>query len=562
MGEVVHGIDQEVMSQGVPPEEGPGPGQPIYPGFRPGRETSDGLVIDRDVAVQMRDGVTIYVDLYRPEGVEEPLPAIMLWSAYGKHHRWWPQPAVPGEVDLDSLSEHCVFECPDPARWCPEGYAFVVPDPRGICGSEGEVSVWSPQEREDSHDTIEWIAEQSWCTGKVGMAGASYYGWSQWHAGVERPPHLAALLPYDGASDPYRDFAFHGGIPNMHFMTLFSGAVRMSNNRAEELLKGVNVHPLLDEYWESKRPALEQIDVPTYVVSSFADHGVHTRGTIEGFRRIGSEHKWLELHGQKKWSRLYSEKSLERQLAFFDRFLHDTPNEVDSWPLVRLEVREHGTTTQPVRAESEWPLARTEYVPLYLDAQTATASTEVVEDESSVTYDATATEITAMFTHTFAEATELTGYAKLRLWVSADGSDDMDLFVAMQKLDTSGQVVNFPFFSMHDDGQVALGWQRVSHRELDEELSTPQQPVHTHRREERLSPGEIVPVEIELWPSSTAFGAGEQLRVLVKGTDIQYYELPKLAAAHPETRNAGHHTIHTGGRCDSHLLVPVIPSVV
>lgn len=169
---------------------------------------------------------------------------------------------------------------------------------------------------------------------------------------------------------------------------------------------------------------------------------------------------------------------------------------------------------------------------------------EPVARESSLAYDAESQEVTAAFSHTFAEDTEITGYTSLTLWVSAEGSDDADLFVAVQKLNDVGEVVK----------------QRVSHRELDEQHSAPQQPVHTHRREQRLEPGEIVPVEIELWPSSTLFRARESLRVIVKGTDIQSYAREVFVAGHHSDRNKGRHVIHTGGRYDSRLLIPVIPS--
>jgi hypothetical protein len=73
-----------------------------------------------------------------------------------------------------------------------------------------------------------------------------------------------------------------------------------------------------------------------------------------------------------------------------------------------------------------------------------------------------------------------------RLWVEADGSDDMDLFVALQKLDADGNLVGFTFYAFYENGPIALGWQRVSHRALDPSLSTPERPIHLHTREERL----------------------------------------------------------------------------
>ena len=150
---------------------------------------------------------------------------------------------------------------------------------------------------------------------------------------------------------------------------------------------------------------------------------------------------------------------------------------------------------------------------------------------------------------------------KLELWVEAEGSDDMDLFVAIEKIDRAGYIVPFAFFGNHDDGPVALGWLRVSHRELDEEKSTPYQPFHRHRQEIKLMSGEIVPVEIEIWPSSTLFDRGERLRVLVQGNDIHSYPEERHTNRHTDTVNRGRHIIHTGGKYDSHLLVPVIPAL-
>ena len=98
-------------------------------------------------------------------------------------------------------------------------------------------------------------------------------------------------------------------------------------------------------------------------------------------------------------------------------------------------------------------------------------------------------------------------------------------------------------------------------QELDLARSRPEQPFHPHAREERLRPGEPVAVEIEIWPSATLFRAGQQLRVVVQGSDIADRGVPNAPfARHEQTHNQGVHIIHTGGPYDSHLLVPVIPA--
>ena len=109
-------------------------------------------------------------------------------------------------------------------------------------------------------------------------------------------------------------------------------------------------HPYYDEYWQGKVADLAAIDVPAYVVASWTDHGLHTRGTLEAFRRMASPHKWLEVHGREKWAYFYAPGSVARQTAFFDRFLKDQPNQVDTWPPVRLDPRTRQHRKPPERA--------------------------------------------------------------------------------------------------------------------------------------------------------------------------------------------------------------------
>jgi hypothetical protein len=87
--------------------------------------------------------------------------------------------------------------------------------------------------------------------------------------------------------------------------------------------------------------------------------------------------------------------------------------------------------------------------------------------------------------------------------------------------------------------------------------STPHQPFLANTSEERLSPGQIVPVEIPIWPTGMFWHAGEQLRVVVAGYNLKGPMFPGMPLA--PTRNKGEHIIHTGGEYDSHLLVPMIP---
>jgi predicted acyl esterase len=546
-----------IMREGVDPSTAPH--KPPLPPRAYARWEEEGLLIERNVEVPLRDGVKILVDIYRPADKSEAgLPILLGWSPYGKHGlsaSLWP----PAGVEPGWMSRFTAFEAPDPMFWCQRGYAVVFADPRGAWLSEGDLRHNGIGEGEDCYDCIEFLAALPWSNAKVGMTGVSYLAAIQYLVASLKPPHLAALNPWEGFSDWYREFAYHGGIRETGFVPRGSDNLRFSLGRTEDTNANVMAHPLHDAFWRSKEIDLEAIDVPAYVVASWSDQGLHTRGTIEAWRRMSSPEKWLEIHGEKKWANYYKPESRAKQAAFFDHFLKGLDSGVEAWPPVSIEVRESAQLSQ-VRAESDWPLARTEYRALYLDASTGALRDSPGAAEAAVRYDPQSEAGEALFDYRFDTDTELTGYMKLKLWVEAEGAEDMDLFVAVQKLDAQGAPVGFHFYAFYDNGPVALGWLRASHRALDEGRSTPWQPVHRHDREDRLRPGEIVPVEIELWPSSTRFRAGESLRVVVKGMDIYRDALPNLPfARHEDLRNQGVHVIHAGGRYDSHLLVPVIP---
>jgi predicted acyl esterase len=214
------------------------------------------------------------------------------------------------------------------------------------------------------------------------------------------------------------------------------------------------------------------------------------------------------------------------------------------------------------RTASDWPVPETRYEKLHLDVATGTLSKIPPERASAITYstDAGAEPHRATFDHRFAEATDLVGHMKLAVTLSADDAEDMDVFVAVQKLDADGNIVPFAYYAQFEDGPVALGWLRASHRELDPERSTPHQPVLLHRRAQPMPKGEPVPLEIEIWPSGTRFEKGEVLRLVIQGRDIYDYPKPSVYARHENLVNAGRHTIHTGSGREGFLLVPVVPT--
>jgi hypothetical protein len=536
------------------------PDQGGCPKLNPRTERAAGMSIEYDREVRMRDGARIYIDLYRPQ-TEGQYPVLLAWGPYGKFGRVKYSQLGNTGLDDEDFNVYTKFEAADPIYWCRHGYIIINADQRGAWHSEGDLTFMSPQEVDDCYDLIEWAGTQVWSNGKVGMQGVSYLAWSQWKVAAARPPHLAAINPWEGVSDFYREFATHGGIPETSFGPMWQNSVRFSTTRVEDFVEMERRHPLFDAYWRSKNAELSKITVPAFVVASWTDHGLHNRGTLEGFRTIASKDKWLIVHGRKKWWHFYQKENVEKQRQFFNRFLKGIDNHVKDWPKVTLEIREKyyvGAT----RTEKEWPLARTKYSKLFLNARSGKLSNSPCKKPAQTGYsvrDLQDKTQNARFEYRFGRKTELTGYMKLKLWVEADGSDDMDIFVALEKIDRTGYLVPFPFFGNHDDGPVALGWLRVSHRELDKEKSTPYQPYHKHEKELKLRPGEVVPIEIEIWPSSTLFERGETLRLVVQGSDIYAYPEEMHTNTHTASVNKGRHVIYAGGKHDSHLLVPVIP---
>jgi predicted acyl esterase len=514
------------------------------------------MIIERDVAVRLSDGVTLYVDVFRPASGAAAAP-IIGWGPYGKHgHTRYAQIFPTSGVDQSAQSSYTAFEALDPAWWVPHGYAIVNPDPRGTWHSEGRATYLSPEETRDCCELIEWAGTQPWSSGKVGLSGVSYLACIQWLAAALNPPHLAAINPWEGWSDIYREVVRHGGIPETCFWRYLPARWGHSVTEVEDLAAETSEYPFFDQLWASKAAQPERITVPAFVVASWSDQGLHTRGTLEGFRRLASPHKWLEVHGRKKWAYFYSSGPRERLRQFFDQFLLGREHGVLSWPCVRFELRE-SVGVGEMQPAAAWPLPDTRYEPLYLNPEHASLEREPLSRASEVSYDSASGHAT--FDVRFATRTDLVGHMKLRLWV-LPCSADMDVFVAVQKLDRHGQLVPFMFWAQYDDGPVALGWLRASHRELDPEKSTPWQPVLRHLRALPLTPGEPTCLEIEIWPSGTRFEAQEGLRLLVQGRDVYDYPAALMADRHQETVNAGAHRVLGGGRYDSHLLVPVIPA--
>lgn len=539
------------------------------------------IVVDQDVSVKLRDGAVLYADVYRPSG-DEPVPVILVYTPYCKRGGWWNENfnATRFGVPPSDLSGLQAFESPDPGYWCNHGYAIAVVDAAGTSHSGGDEMFMGTASGRNVYDAIEWMAGQPWCTGKVGMAGNSQLGMIQWAAAALQPPHLAAIAPWEGVTDLYREVAVRGGIPDTKFHEKDIATFIHGENQTEDVPFMAHREPLMSRYWADKRPALDRIAVPAYVVASWTSP-LHCHGTLQGFREMSSPHKWLRVHNDQEWLDLADSANVEDLRRFFDRFLKGVENDWERTPRVRLSVLDPGGTDIVGRPEKGWPLERQTWRTLFLDAAGGPLADARPATEAVAEYAGDDLQSSIRFSLVADTDFEIAGYLNLHLWVEAPDAGDMDLFAALYKESADGRRLHHITLrapgarafvqSLEQDGKLPatlsytgpVGRLRVSHRALDPERSTPSEPFLSHASEQLPSPGECVPVELSLWPTAMLVHAGERLVVEIAGHPVgplanEAHTLPG-GDLHMPTRNRGRHRVRTGGRYDSHLLLPVAP---
>ncbi|MCD6518835.1 MAG: CocE/NonD family hydrolase [Anaerolineae bacterium] len=362
------------------------------------------VIVERDVAVPMRDGVILRANVYRPDE-EGRFPVLLQRTPYGK--------------DASNV-DFCVLSA---AR----GYAVVVQDTRGRWASEG-VHYPLRYEFDDGYDTVEWAASQPWANGKVGMWGGSYVGWTQWTAAFAKPPSLVTIFPMVTFTDAYTDVAYPGGalaegiIVSWGLAAVASMVIQRMEDEEEkaqlleelaDALDGLATGetfralplsrvPLLeredmgrgfqdfikhlskDAFWDEMdvRSHIEKIAIPVYHLGGWYD--IFVGGTLASYQamreRAGSEKArrgqklimgpWLHgplsgVVGEVDFGVRASDTYVlpyEIMWRWFDYWLKGVDNGIMDEPPVRIFVMGQNRW----RTENEWPLARTAYTPYYL----------------------------------------------------------------------------------------------------------------------------------------------------------------------------------------------------
>jgi uncharacterized protein len=573
-------------------------------------EVRDGMRIDWDVPIAMDDGIVLRADVFRPI-TDGRYPAILSYGPYAKGlafqdgypSAWQRMAEKHPDVTAGSSNLYQSWEVVDPEKWVPHDYACVRVDSRGCGCSPGFIDHFSPRETKDFYDCIAWAGVQPWSSGKVGLNGISYYGINQWHVASLQPPHLAAMCIWEGAADWYRDMTHHGGIVctfwenwyDMQVKTVQYGAgergkrsrvhgqlvcgpeilsdAELARNRSDFGTEIV-AHPLDDAYHRARSPVWSKVTVPFLSAANWGGQPLHPRGNFEGFVRAASKHKWLEVHGIEHWTHFYTDYGRELQLRFFDYFLHGKGNGFDKQPPVQLQVRHVDRFVE--RTEKEWPLRRTQWTRFYLDPASGALGKTAPKKKTVVNFEAMGDGVTFV-TPPLEHETEITGPSALKLFVSSSTSD-ADIFAVLRVFSPDLKEIVFQG-AIDPHAPIGQGWLRASHRALDKKLSKPYRPYHSHTKRAPLKPGQVVPLDIEIWPTSIVVPEGHRIALTIRGRDYVYpgasggklsnfkNELTGCGPfLHDDIRDrpleifGGVTGLHFGGVSRPYLLLPIIPA--
>jgi len=579
--------------------------------MRETNEIRDSMRIDWDIPIIMDDGLVLRADIFRP--VADGAYPVLL--SYGPYARWlafedgyktaWDIMVreYPDTV-AGSTNKYQSWELVDPEKFVPDGYAILRIDSRGAGRSPGFIDPFCSRETQDLYQCIEWAGVQPWSNGRVGLAGISYYAINQWQVATLQPPHLAAMCVWEGAADWYRDMTHHGGMVSTFWTNWYDMQVKtvqhgLGENGPRSRMTGEWVcgpetltenelaaqrcafgdiicdHPLDDAYHRERSPDWSKITQPLLSCGNWGGAALHLRGNVEGYTQAASQHKWLELHGGHHWTGFYTDYGVALQKRFFDYFLKGEDTGWSKQPAVQLQIR-HADGQFTLRHETEWPIPRTRWTQLHLDPRSDALVNTPVTTSDVVAFPALGDGVTFL-TAPLTEDQELTGPSSLRLFVSSS-TTDADVFVVLQVFAPDGTEVTFQG-ALDPHTPVAQGWLRASHRKLDLACSLPYRPYHTHDELQPLRPGEIVQLDIEIWPTCIAVPRGYRIGINVRGRDYEHAGGPGLKMSnmkkpfsgcgpflHDEPRDrpdsiyGGTTTLHFGPTYESVLLLPAVPT--
>ncbi|KAI0193946.1 X-Pro dipeptidyl-peptidase C-terminal non-catalytic domain-containing protein [Xylaria flabelliformis] len=550
-----------------------------------------GLRFMKNVSIPLKTSslpirANIYLPLSSPSSSSPTrFPVLVTYGPYGKdipystfHEKSF------AEVNPEHRSKYSAWETPDPVYWTRHGYAVVRADERGLGQSPGFLDTMSCDTSECFFDVVEWCAEQHWSSGKVGLLGISYYAGSQWRVAARRPKGLAAIIPWEGMSDYYRDRCRHGGILSNTFIDLWwnrqvlvnqygrAGRSKLAfppegpgargqeetiegdlpeevlaQNRQDQTIDNAKYKFRDQEYYASKDFRLEDIQVPLLSVANWGGIMLHLRGNVEGYTHAGSKFKYLRFITGRHDLPFYYHDEVEIQRSFLDAFLKGEDRVGWSIPgkmspvtitLRKGDVGFNDAEKEKVyakRTEEAWPIPRTQYTRFYLtpDRILSASSPQQSAEPGQISYPALGSlenpQGVRFSTLPFEQETEITGHITAHLNVSMipdepSGEKDIDLFLTLRHLDANDKEI-FYTGTAGDPVPLCKGWLRVSLRTIHEE-----NPMHRqwlpHRKYfstdvQEVKPGEVYGVDVEMWPTNVVVEQGNKIVFEVASGDTQ-----------------------------------------
>jgi predicted acyl esterase len=511
-----------------------------------------------NVMVPMRDGTRLATNIFLPQG-EGPWPAILSRTPYGKS---------------DKI----------PTGQLQNGFAVVRQDFRGRFGSEGKDDMpfindgWG--ELQDGYDTIEWIAEQPWCNGKVGTAGGSAGGITQVMTAGVAPPHLTCQLIAVAFGSMYHHAAYQGGA----FRKALVEGWLQNHEFSPHCLEKVLAHPSYDQLWKQvdANNRSEHIQAPGFFTGGWYD--VFCQGTIDAFmwrqceggKGARGKQKLIMgawVHGRKQklgefdLPRHALRSPLEtRGGGWFEYWLKDEDNGImDEAPVhyyVMGAFGEPGAPGHEWRSSDVWPIP-SQPTPFYLhgDGTLSRAKPENQDKLRSYDYDPTKPvptlggcnlvldkgpydqqpvesrpDVLLYTSEPLEQPLEVTGRIKAYLWASSS-CKDTDFTVKLTDVYPDGKSV------LIQDGIIRARFR------------------NSFEREELMTPGNIYRFEIDLWSTSIVFNTGHRIRVAVSSSNAPRFE-PNPNTGDPFRANSNTivatNTIYHDGKHPSHILLPVV----
>ena len=448
------------------------------------------------------------------------------------------------------------------------------------------------QETLDYYEAIEWAGTRRWSAGKVGLCGISYYAINQWRVAALAPPHLAAICPWEGALDHYRDMTRHGGILSNVFYELAWYPLQVLSNqhglgdngptnpwtgepatgkgtltqqelaaRRTDPLPTAREHVLDDDWYRARTPNPDEITVPVLSAANWFGQGLHGRGNFEGFTRGASHDKWLEVHPGRHEEWFYLPRSVALQQRFFNHFLKGEDNGLLDAPRILMHIP-HPDGSYHTRTSDAWPPREVEWTRLHLHADQLILSREPPTAASTIGFDASGQGITVT-TAPLDHDVDLVGPLTTRLQVSTTAVD-ADLFLTLRAFAPDGTEVTV-IGSVASAQVLSNGWLRLSHRKTAAR-SLPYRPWHTHDERLPVQSGQVYPVDVEIWPTGMHLPAGYRIALTLSGSDFTRPEQPGSPVTlffhtdetdRPAHTFAGVTTLHVGPGRDNFMLTPL-----